>query len=104
MAKGSGMISPNMATMIAVITTDADIAHELLQPLLKSIVDISFNQIGVDNDMSTSDTVLCFANGASGMTPLAEDTEDYGLFAQAFTEVCQAMAKALVKDGARRLY
>ena len=99
MAKGSGMISPNMATMIAVITTDADMAHELLQPLVQSIVEQSFNQISVDNDMSTSDTVLVFANGQSEASPIEADSPEYDQFAEALTALCLDIAKDLVKDG-----
>jgi glutamate N-acetyltransferase/amino-acid N-acetyltransferase len=99
MAKGSGMISPNMATMISVITTDADIPHELLKPLTKEIVEISFNQIGVDNDMSTSDTVLVFANGMSGTPEIQADSPEYEKFKEALTTICQELAKDIVKDG-----
>ncbi len=99
MAKGSGMISPNMATMISVITTDADIPHELLKPLTKEIVEISFNQIGVDNDMSTSDTVLVFANGMSGTPEIQVDSPEYEQFKEALTTICQELAKDIVKDG-----
>lgn len=99
MAKGSGMISPNMATMIAIVTTDANIAHDLLQPLVKSIVEISFNQIGVDNDMSTSDTVLVLANGQSDAPAIAADSPEYKVFSQALTDLCLDIAKDLVKDG-----
>lgn len=99
MAKGSGMISPNMATMIAVITTDASIEHGLLEPLVKSIVDNSFNQISVDNDMSTSDMVLVFANGQSDAPAIEADSPELSLFGLALTELCQTLAKDLVKDG-----
>jgi glutamate N-acetyltransferase / amino-acid N-acetyltransferase len=98
-AKGSGMIAPNMATMIAVITTDAAVMADALQPLLAQCVQQSFNCICVDNDMSTSDTVLCLANGQAGNTPLVPGSPDYDLFAAALEELCVAMAKALVKDG-----
>ncbi len=97
-AKGSGMIAPNMATMICVITTDAAIAPGLLHRCLDEAVDVSFNRICVDNDMSTSDTVLCFANGRSGV-PVAAGTEDYRVFAEAVTAICRDMAKRIVKDG-----
>ena len=97
-AKGSGMISPNMATMICIVTTDADIAPELSQTLLRSAVRSSFNRISVDNDMSTSDTVLLFANGQSGIS-LEEGSADAAAFGEALTAFCQEAAKALVKDG-----
>ena len=98
-AKGSGMIAPNMATMICVITTDAAVEAEVLNALLLKAVATSFNCICVDNDMSTSDTVLCFANGESGVAPLEVDTEDFETFGAALGNVCQRMAKLLVKDG-----
>lgn len=98
-AKGSGMISPNMATMICIITTDAAIEAEDLDTLLLDAVESSFNCICVDNDMSTSDTVLCLANGESGVAPLEAGTEDFETFGAALRDVCQKMAKMLVKDG-----
>jgi glutamate N-acetyltransferase / amino-acid N-acetyltransferase len=98
MAKGSGMISPNMATMIGVITSDAKIAAEHLQPLLKRCVDRSFNCMCIDNDMSTSDAVLCLVNGTSMGSPLVPDTEDFDTFAEALEQLCVALSKALVRD------
>ena len=98
-AKGSGMIAPNMATMIAAITTDAAIAAPDLQALLAECVAHSFNCICVDNDMSTSDTVLCFANGQAGNAPLQPGTPAWNAFAAALRQVCMDTAKALVKDG-----
>jgi glutamate N-acetyltransferase/amino-acid N-acetyltransferase len=99
MAKGSGMIAPNMATMICVLTTDAAIEAEPLQAALSRAVQVSFNQICVDNDMSTSDTVLCFANGAVSGETLQPDTDDIAVFESALTALCVDMAQALVKDG-----
>ncbi len=99
MAKGSGMISPNMATMICVVTTDATIEHDLLTTLLQSAVNQSFNQIGIDNDMSTSDVVLVFANGESGAAEIQAGSPEYAQFAEALMALCQDMAKDLVKDG-----
>jgi glutamate N-acetyltransferase/amino-acid N-acetyltransferase len=96
-AKGSGMIAPNMATMFCLITTDAEIEAAILSPMLKAAVAVSFNQMCVDNDMSTSDTVLCLANGASGVEVNAGADAD--AFAATLTHVCQEMAKALVRDG-----
>lgn len=98
-AKGSGMIAPNMATMIAVVTTDAAVAAPDLQALLRECADVSFNCICVDNDMSTSDTLLCFANGQAGHVPLRPGTADYDAFVEALRYICVATAKALVKDG-----
>jgi len=99
MAKGSGMICPNMATMIAVITTDAAVHAPVLSNVLREAVAGSFNCISVDNDMSTSDTVLCFANGAAGLPAIAPGTPDFNTFKTALDSVCRELAKLLVKDG-----
>jgi glutamate N-acetyltransferase/amino-acid N-acetyltransferase len=98
-AKGSGMISPNMATMIAVLTTDAAMAPEHLDALLRDCVNVSFNCICVDNDMSTSDNVVCFANGASGVPALAPGSGDHAIFGAALREMCVRLAHLLVRDG-----
>jgi glutamate N-acetyltransferase/amino-acid N-acetyltransferase len=98
-AKGSGMISPNMATLICIITTDAAVEAEDLDALLLEAVESSFNCICIDNDMSTSDTVLCLANGESGVAPLESGTDDFETFGAALRDVCQKMAKFLAKDG-----
>ena len=99
-AKGSGMILPNMATMICVITTDAAFeSADDLRSLVADAVGHSFNQIGVDNDMSTSDTILVLANGASNMGPLVPGGEDYEVFGAALRDISQHMAKWLVRDG-----
>lgn len=97
MAKGSGMIHPNMATMLAVLTTDASIEAEQLQGMLVTAVDLSFNRISVDGDTSTNDTVLLLANGVSNVT-LANQT-DATLFEQALTQVCRYLAHQIVRDG-----
>lgn len=99
MAKGSGMIAPNMATMIAVITTDATVAAPELARWLREAVAVSFNAICIDNDMSTSDTVLAFANGAAGLPAIEADSPDAGAFRAALTAVCEETAKRLVRDG-----
>lgn len=99
MAKGSGMIAPNMATMIAVITTDARIAPENLRAALKDCVDRSFNCMCVDNDMSTSDAVVCLANGMAMAESLAPGTRDFEAFSEALNQICIAMAQAVVRDG-----
>ncbi|MCX5759008.1 MAG: bifunctional glutamate N-acetyltransferase/amino-acid acetyltransferase ArgJ, partial [Candidatus Hydrogenedentes bacterium] len=98
-AKGAGMIAPNMATMFCLITTDAAIEPEPLARLLRESVAVSFNQMCVDNDMSTSDSVICLANGASGVPVLQPDTGDFAQFAEALHAVCIHMAKSLVRDG-----
>lgn len=98
-AKGSGMIHPNMATMLAFIQTNVDIEAEALQAALKQATDQSFNRITVDGDCSTNDSVMCLANGQAGNGPLQPDSPDYTLFAEALTEVCQNLARKIVKDG-----
>jgi glutamate N-acetyltransferase/amino-acid N-acetyltransferase len=98
-AKGSGMIAPNMATLFCIITTDANVESKALADLLRRAVGVSFNQICVDNDMSTSDSVICLANGASGVPAIEPGTDDFAAFGVALIDVCQEMAKALVRDG-----
>lgn len=98
-AKGSGMLAPNMATMIAIITTDAAVSAPVLQAFTKHAVEASFNQISVDNDMSTSDTVLVFANGAAGLPEVDAEFQDAQKFTHALTVLCTELAKDLVKDG-----
>jgi glutamate N-acetyltransferase / amino-acid N-acetyltransferase len=97
MAKGSGMIHPNMATMLAVLTTDALIGAERLQGMLVTAVASSFNRISVDGDTSTNDTVLLLANGASGVAPATK--EDAALFSQALAQLCLHLAHQIVRDG-----
>jgi glutamate N-acetyltransferase/amino-acid N-acetyltransferase len=92
MCKGAGMIHPNMATMLAVIVTDAAIAPAALDAALRAAVDSSFNCISVDGDMSTNDTVLALANGAAGPV-------DGAVFAAALTALCQDLAQQIVRDG-----
>src|SRR5947199_241570 len=91
MAKGAGMISPDMATMLAFITTDAVVAPDLLQKALVAAVNDSFNTITVDGECSTNDTVLVLANGASGITPSADDV------AAALGSVCGSLPRAIVE-------
>ena len=104
-AKGAGMISPNMATMFCFITTDIVIEPSSLRKALRTAIGTSFNCITVDGDMSTSDTVLILANGKAGNEPLKRRSRAFETFTEALTEVCLRMAKALVKDaeGATRL-
>ncbi|HEX7594230.1 MAG TPA: bifunctional glutamate N-acetyltransferase/amino-acid acetyltransferase ArgJ [Anaerolineae bacterium] len=97
MAKGAGMIHPNMATMLSVITTDAKIAPDLLDQALRAAVNVSFNRISIDGDMSTNDTVLVLANGASGFE--VRTTQHVAEFTDALTQVCTDLAKQLVRDG-----
>ena len=99
MAKGSGMIHPNMATMLSFITTDALVSKKSLQDLLgESVVD-SYNMISVDGDTSTNDTVLVLANGMSGSPMIDEDSPYWDSFKEAFLFVHTALAKAIVRDG-----
>lgn len=95
--KGSGMIMPNMATMLAFIGTDAKIDTATLKETLKHCVDNSFNKISVDGDTSTNDMVILMANGSSGVE--IKDTVDYYIFTDALMTVCKAMAKSIVADG-----
>ncbi|HEY3279159.1 MAG TPA: bifunctional glutamate N-acetyltransferase/amino-acid acetyltransferase ArgJ [Gemmatimonadales bacterium] len=97
-AKGAGMIHPDMATLLGVITTDAASEPSVLSPFLKRIADRSFNAISVDGDTSTNDTVLLLANGASGIDP-ARDGATWKLFEEAVTEVARTLALAVVRDG-----
>lgn len=98
-AKGAGMIEPNMATMLAFVATDANISSELLKKALAAAVTGSFNRITVDGDMSTNDTVLVLANGASGATIDSEDHADYPLFVEALKRICYELAFKIVSDG-----
>lgn len=99
MAKGSGMINPNMATMLAYIATDAVVVPDVLQSALNQAVDTTFNMITVDGDTSTNDTVLVFANGAAQQPPLVKDTPAYDSFVSALTKVCRHLARAIARDG-----
>jgi glutamate N-acetyltransferase / amino-acid N-acetyltransferase len=98
-AKGSGMIHPDMATMLAFIGTDADLAPGLLQSTLESAVGSSFNSITVDGDTSTNDACILLATGSSGATVDSVDSDAYRAFSIALEEVCQQLAQAIVRDG-----
>lgn len=98
-AKGSGMIAPNMATMLAFLTTDANISHPLLKKTLQHATEMSFNRITVDGDTSTNDMVLVLANGKSGNASLQENSPAYTEFYQAFEHVLTVLSKLIVKDG-----
>ncbi len=99
MAKGAGMIAPNMATMIVVITTDADICAKALDRAVREAVDVSFHCISIDGDMSTNDTVNVLANGAAGNTHILLDTKGYASFKDGLTEVVSELAEMMVRDG-----
>ncbi|GJQ21624.1 MAG: arginine biosynthesis bifunctional protein ArgJ [Bacteroidia bacterium] len=99
MAKGSGMIAPNMATMLAFITTDAVIGRPLLQKALNRANRHSFNRITVDGDMSTNDTAVVLANGAAGNGAFGEQSEEFQLFCAALEYVMIKLAKMIARDG-----
>ncbi|MBN1980616.1 MAG: bifunctional glutamate N-acetyltransferase/amino-acid acetyltransferase ArgJ [Chitinivibrionales bacterium] len=96
--KGSGMIMPNMATMLAFLTTDACIDKNTLQTALSGAVNLSFNRITVDGETSTNDMVLMLANGKSGVS-VTEHTPDYALFCSALQALCIRLAKSIAADG-----
>ena len=98
-AKGSGMIQPNMATRLCYITTDANISSQLMQKALSEIVEVSFNMISVDGDMSTNDTVLVLANGASGAAEITDGSPEYEKFYATLKEICQELSKRIAADG-----
>lgn len=99
MAKGSGMIHPNMATMLCFITSDAAISHDVLQELLGTTVEDTFNMISVDGDTSTNDTVIVLANGMAGNRMIEKGSDSYIAFSKAFDYVLRELAKKIVKDG-----
>lgn len=99
MAKGSGMIEPNMATMLGFITTDAAIHPDLLAKATQSAVERSFNAITVDGDTSTNDMVIVLANGMAGNTILSSEDEHYAVFYDALEYVCINLAKLIIRDG-----
>jgi glutamate N-acetyltransferase/amino-acid N-acetyltransferase len=98
-AKGAGMIDPNMATMLCFITTDAVVEKPELQQVLSLSVEHSFNRITVDGDMSTNDTVLMLANGRAGNAVIRSGTEDFERFQRALDHVTLSLAKMIVDDG-----
>src|SRR5690606_27407094 len=97
-AKGSGMIHPNMATMLGFITTDARIEHQALQHLLNKATDASFNMITVDGDTSTNDMVVAMASGLANHTSLTSEHPEWTAFEAAFLHVAQHLAKAIARD------
>lgn len=99
MCKGSGMIHPNMCTMLAFVTTDVAISKELLQEALREDVKDTYNMISVDGDTSTNDTVLLLANGMAGNAEITEKNEDYEVFKQALNVVNETLAKKMAGDG-----
>ena len=98
-AKGSGMIRPNMATMLCFITTDIDIDQKLLQSALSEINEVTFNMVSVDGDMSTNDMVIVLANGAAGNAKITEKNSDYEIFYNTLKNICTEIAKRIAADG-----
>lgn len=99
MCKGSGMIHPNMCTMLGFVTTDAAISKEMLQSALSEDVKDTYNMVSVDGDTSTNDTVLLLANGMAGNPEITEKGEDYHTFKAALHEVNEALSKKIAGDG-----
>ena len=98
-AKGSGMIHPNMATMLGFLTTDAQIAPEVLAKALSLAVNDTFNMVSVDGDTSTNDMVSILASGKAKSAKIEADRETFALFAQGLKEICTALARMIAKDG-----
>ncbi len=98
-AKGSGMIHPNMATMLCFITTDAAISADMLKIAVKTVADKSFNMVSVDGDTSTNDTLAVMASGLAGNAEITEQNEDYNIFVEALTVLCRKLSKEMAKDG-----
>ncbi|MDF1496057.1 bifunctional glutamate N-acetyltransferase/amino-acid acetyltransferase ArgJ [Caproiciproducens sp. CPB-2] len=98
-AKGSGMIHPNMATMLCFLTTDAAISACALNAALKEAVHVSFNMVSVDGDTSTNDMTAVLASGLAGNGEITGESEDYHLFVQGLTALCTALARKVAKDG-----
>ncbi len=98
-AKGAGMIHPDMATMLAFVLTDAEVESGFLNETLQGAVNKSFNAISVDGDTSTNDMVLLLANGQSGGSEIRKDSKSAALFSRQMEEVCLDLAKMIVKDG-----
>lgn len=99
MAKGSGMIHPDMATMLCFLTTDASIEEKALRKALKDAADKSFNMISVDGDTSTNDMVLIMSNGLAGNNTITEGTDEYEIFYLALEKLCVEFAKMIARDG-----
>lgn len=99
MAKGSGMIHPNMATMLSVLTTDVNISKELLQKAMSEAVKVSFNMVSVDRDTSTNDTYIALANGLAGNEKITEENADYEAFKEGLLYVSKDLAMKMAADG-----
>ena len=99
MSKGSGMIHPNMCTMLAYLSTDCVIRRDLLQKALSAVVVDTFNMITVDGDTSTNDTLVVMSSGLAENRPIAEEDESYALFCEALAAVCRELAVRMAGDG-----
>ncbi len=99
MCKGSGMIHPDMCTMLAFITTDVNISKEMLTTMVKDDVEDTFNMISIDGDTSTNDTMLVMSNGLAGNEEITQKNEDYYLLAKALKEINTFLAKKMAGDG-----
>jgi len=98
-AKGSGMIHPNMGTMLCFLTTDCSISPEMIKAALLETVNVSFNRISVDGDTSTNDSCIVLANGMAGNAEITEKGEDYAAFLEAMQALCMELAKMMAADG-----
>lgn len=99
MAKGSGMIAPNMATMLCFVTTDAAVDGSLLKDALTEVADDTFNMMSVDGDTSTNDMLILMANGAAGNQPIKGKNADFEVFAAALRALCKKICRTLAADG-----
>lgn len=99
MSKGSGMIHPNMCTMLAFLTTDVNISNDMLQKALSEVVEDTFNMISVDGDTSTNDTCLVMANKMAGNAEITSENENYNIFKEALFTVAKKLAMIMAKDG-----
>ena len=99
MTKGSGMIHPNLATMLCFITTDVNISSLMLDKAIKDVVEDTFNMLSVDGDTSTNDTVAIMANGLAENTEISTNDKNYNKFYEALFFVCESLAKMMAKDG-----
>lgn len=98
-AKGAGMIHPNLATMLCFLTTDAAVSAKCLQDILRYAVERSFNMVTIDGDTSTNDMVLALANGRAGNPPITGENEHYYILREKITRICVHLAKAIARDG-----
>ena len=98
-SKGSGMIHPNMGTMLCYLTTDCAIDSVTLKKVLKEVCDVTFNRISVDGDTSTNDSLIILANGMAENEPVTENSESYGIFKEALLAVCTDLARRMAADG-----